>query len=60
MAKIKKVEEDLDEIKGAIDSMAKEVEKVVKQQNALMHLLDQITELKDWLKEKDKIELPER
>lgn len=54
MAKMKKVEEDLEEIKHSLNSLTSEIEKVNKQQGILMLMMDQIKELKNLIKEKDK------
>lgn len=46
MAKMKKVEEDLEEIELSLNSLTTEIEKVNKQQGILMSMMDQIKELK--------------
>ena len=68
MTKIKKVEEDLEEIKASlnsltqtVDSLTQTVDRVVQQQAVLMTLVDQFKELNNVIKEKDKkIDMLER
>lgn len=51
---MKKIEEDLEEIKLSLNSLLTDVEKVIKQQGLLTSLMDQIKELKNLITEKDK------
>lgn len=58
---MRKIEEDLEEIKLSLNSLSTHVERIVKQQGMLRTLMDQIKELKSLIKEKDKtIQLLER
>lgn len=51
---MKKIEEDLEEIKLSLNSLSTDVKKVIKQQGLLTSLMDQIKELKNLITEKDK------
>lgn len=54
MAKMKKINEDSEEIKLSLNSLSTDVEKVIKQQGLLTSLMDQIKEPKNLITEKDK------
>ncbi|KAJ8394509.1 hypothetical protein AAFF_G00045190 [Aldrovandia affinis] len=48
------IDEELEEIRKSLNFMSEEVSKVAKQQAMLMELMDEVKQLKNLVKEKDK------